>query len=229
VAVEAGRPFRGRYLFFNVKHSWMSREVVFAAIFIFLSLLEAMIGGKLLSLLAASAALLFVISQAMILQCSSAVPAWNSATTPLLLISSALLNGFGLALLLQASNVNLFGIDVLVYGMGCILLNLLTWLWLVYGPRDTEKRQALKPLRSRQVLAVAGVLGWLAPFFGMAWLISKNVPPVSPMVSISYMIWAAVILFCGYYRLDRLVFGIDYLRPVWIPKPGESRLGQTQK
>jgi DMSO reductase anchor subunit len=230
VAAEAGRPFRGLNLFLNVKHSWMSREVVFAAIFIFLSLVEAMVGGIVLSLLAGCAAVLFLISQAMILRCSSAVPAWNTATVTLLLISSALLNGFGLALLLQAANVSVVGIDLLAYGLGCILLNLLIWVWIVYGTKDGETRQALQPLRSKQVFAVAGVLGLVAPFFGLSWLlILKAVTPASPLASISHVIWAAIILFCGYYRLNRLISGIDYLRPVQVPKLGENRLVDAEK
>ena len=228
VAVEAGRPFRGLYLFLNVKQSWMSREVVFAAFFIFLSLIEAMIGGMVLSLLAASAAVLFVISQAMILRRSSAVPAWNTATVTLLLLSSSLLNGFGLALLLQVSRVSVVGIDLLAYGLVCILLNLLVWVWIVYGTKNSATRQALKPLRSKQVLVVTGVLGWLAPFFGLVWLIFKTVTPASPLASGSHVIWAAIILFCGYYRLSRLIVGIDYLRPVRVPKPGENRKGDAE-
>jgi DMSO reductase anchor subunit len=229
VAAEAGRPFRGLYLFLNVKHSWMSREVVFAAIFIFLSLIQAMIGGTLLSLLAACAAVLFLTSQAMILRRSSAVPAWNTANVALLLISSSLLNGFGLALLLQAPNVAGVGVDLLAYGLGCILLNMLIWAWVLYGAKDSETSQALQPLRSKQVFAVAGVLGLLAPFFGLIWLIFKTVTPASPLTSESHVIWAAVILFCGYYRLSQLISGIDYLRPVRIPKPGENRLVGVEK
>ena len=229
VAAEAGRPFRGLYLFLNLKHSWMSREVLFAAIFIFLSLIQAMVGGMVLSLLAASAAVLFITSQAMILRRSSAVPAWNTASVTLLLISSSVLNGFGLALLLQAPNVAGIGIDLLAYGLGCILLNMLIWVWILYGTKDSETSQALQPLRSKQVFAVAGVLGLLAPLFGLSWLIFKAMTPAPTLAPKSLVIWAAVILFCGYYRLDRLISGIDYLRPVRVPQSGENRLGGAEK
>jgi len=224
VATEAGRPLRGLYLFANIRHSWISREVMFAGIFILLSLSELITNSLALSFFAAFAAVLFVISQAMILYSSSAVPAWNRPIIPLFFISSAMLNGFGLFLLLCILNLvfvnTLYPLKttMLVYGLICIGSTQAMWVWMTYAGR---------PVRPNLLLIGEIGIGALLPFVGLTGLIFQSNSPKGFMVSSVYAICSISILFCGYYRLWRLVLNSDYLRPVsvWSDKPDRCKAG----
>ncbi|WP_373498645.1 DmsC/YnfH family molybdoenzyme membrane anchor subunit [Desulfococcus sp.] len=223
VAVEAGRPFRGLYLFLNVKRSWMSREVVFATLFIVLSLMERKRGDTVLPMLTATAGVMFVISQAMILYRSSAVPAWRRPILPLMFITASLLNAFGLALLLAAADVCPVDEAVLVYGWVCIFLALVTWQKGLYVRTHIETPAAVPPIRSHRVRIADAGAGGVLPLLILAVLLFSGIPPKGAVASAAYALCGAFILTCGYYRLQRLITGIDYLVPVSIGTPGESR------
>lgn len=230
VATEAGQPMRGLYLFANIRHSWISREVVFAGIFILLSFSQLLINSLTLSFFAVFAALFFVLSQSMILYSSSAVPAWNRPAIPLFFISSAMLNGFGLFLLLSIVNSHFVNslyplkIPVLIYGIICIVATQTIWLWTAYVNQDKETRQTILTLRSNPTLIRGVGLSGFLPLIGFAVLIFLNHSPQGFTATLVYAFCSASILFCGYHRFCRLVFGIEFLRTVSVDlkKPGRA-------
>ena len=156
VALEAGRPFRGVYLFLNAKQSWMSREVIFAALFILLSLMEWVTGAA-FTLLTASAGILFVVSQAMILYRSTTVSAWHRPVLPLMFITASLLHGFGFHLLLMGLHILPGNTAVMIYGLICLPLAVATWhLGLFFRFHSKGKATPIRSLRWRILDVGAG-------------------------------------------------------------------------
>lgn len=229
VATEAGRPSRGMLLFANISRSWMSREIMFALIFIVFSFLGFLIKSSLLSFATAVAAALFVISQAMILYCSSAVPSWNQRILPLFFISSALLNGFGLFLLLSV--MNLYNpashafyplkISIVIYGIICICLTSAIWFWMVCARSNQEIRRAFHHFCTKRMFITGVVIAGLIPLLSLIGFAAQiNSQKIYLALALS-LLSSTSILFSGYYRLYHLVLNVDYLRPVsfGIDKP----------
>ena len=101
VWLEIGRKLRALHVFFNPKTSWMTRES-FAALVVF-----ALGAGTLarpepwLLAVLAVAATAFVYCQARILRASKGIPAWRAPQVVPLIITTALAEGAGAALLFE--------------------------------------------------------------------------------------------------------------------------------
>ncbi|NNG00350.1 MAG: dimethyl sulfoxide reductase anchor subunit [Desulfobacteraceae bacterium] len=138
IMLELGKPRNMRHTLSNLKSSWMSREVLAAALF--LGLCPAVIfsvapSGWLLCA-AAISALAFILSQGMLMQRCLAVTTWNRPLVVLFFFSSAMASGFALfQLVLHLSGPRVpsvfFGI-----GVGCVLLNAAVWVKLARSPLE---------------------------------------------------------------------------------------------
>lgn len=98
VWLETGRKLRAVNVFFNPFTSWMTREA-FAAVLLFALGAAALWRPQPFLPAAALAALAFVWCQARILRASMGIPAWRAPQVVLLIVSTALAEGAGLALL----------------------------------------------------------------------------------------------------------------------------------
>jgi DMSO reductase anchor subunit len=99
VALEAGKPWRAAYVLNRLHSSWMSREALMAAVFMFLCILQSQWPHAVFKSLCAASAAGFMAAQGFILHASRAIPAWNSTALPPLLIVSSLYAGCGLNLI----------------------------------------------------------------------------------------------------------------------------------
>lgn len=117
VALEAGRPLRGPFVFLNFSKAWMSREILFGSAFIILCVIYGLAQLAVFMHLAALSAGLLIFSQSMVLYRSVAIAAWNTLLLPLLLISMDLCLGYGAGLLLGLSAK-----PVIIYGLLAIVL-----------------------------------------------------------------------------------------------------------
>lgn len=227
VAMEAGRPFRGMYLCLNWKQSWMSREVVFAALFILFSIMERIMAGAVISLIAAASGALFVLSQSMILYRSSAVPAWHRPVLPLMFAAAALLHGFGMLLLLMASGVFPVHSTALASGLIWIPAALAAWQGGLYARSLPGQGTATPPGGSTRQRILDAVLGGALPMLGVAAGLFIGLPGKGAASGILYGLSAAAILFWGGYRLKRLISGIDYPEAVSLETPNKVEKHDT--
>ena len=100
VWLEIGRPLRAINVMFNPFTSWMTRES-FASLPLFaLGVAAAAHGGATLAVYSAFAALVFVYCQARILRGAKGIPAWREPALTPLIVSTALVEGAGVACLL---------------------------------------------------------------------------------------------------------------------------------
>lgn len=163
LVVEAGHPWRGRYLLKHLRHSWMSRESLAAAFFIPAALLDWLWPHTALWALAAVAALFFVISQAFIMYASRGVITWNvSAILPLFLAVS-FATGSGLILLTGWGTPGTATSTPAVAGLICATASLITWLTYLYGAHAPAFHTATRSLRRTGSLVVSVGLGHLLP------------------------------------------------------------------
>jgi len=161
VAAEAGRPFRGLYVFRHVRRSWASRESAFAMAFVALTGLDTLFWqSPTVQTVAIFLGAGVVFSQGMILRNAKGVPAWNAPIMPLHFLTGALCGGGGAALLLAG----LLRADSPAVGLIAILSAVLAdWgVWRAYlrtPPRTSTFQPAAALLRSARFRAGIEWLG----------------------------------------------------------------------
>ena len=127
VAAEAGRPFRGYYIFSRFGKSWISREVIAFTVFVLAVLLNHFFRHWVFNMIAAVSALCFMIIQGLIVYSSRAVKLWNTAFMPFIFMSSGLASGAGVSLLFALSDISMLGSILPVLSLLCVVFNLVIW------------------------------------------------------------------------------------------------------
>jgi phenylacetyl-CoA:acceptor oxidoreductase subunit 2 len=115
VWLEIGKKLRAVNVFFNPFTSWMTRES-FVAVLVFALGAGALWRPPLFLPLAAAAALAFVFCQGQILRASKGIPAWRAPQVVLLIVSTSLAEGAGIALLFTTAPLLLtwFGLALIL-------------------------------------------------------------------------------------------------------------------
>lgn len=115
VWLEIGKKLRAVNVFFNPFTSWMTRES-FAALLVFGSGAAALWQPRPFLAVAAIAALAFVFCQGRILRASKGIPAWRAPQVTLLIVSTGLAEGAGIALFFTTAPllVAWFGLAVIL-------------------------------------------------------------------------------------------------------------------
>lgn len=168
VAGEAGRPWRGLYALRNLRASWMSRELAAGLLFVGLAALDLVFPRLILQGLAALVGLALALCQGFILSRARGVPAWSVPMMPLMALTSGLLAGGGILLLLASG---LLALDL--RPLWLILLTSLvvdTALWIDYLIRSggSARARAVAPLRAWPRLALIVGIGRLLPMLLLA-------------------------------------------------------------
>jgi DMSO reductase anchor subunit len=161
LSLEAGRPLRGRYLRGGLGRSWMSREVLAAAVFVPCALFDFFLPTPLFRLCAAAAAAAFLLSQGLIVYRARAVAAWNRPLLPILFVVTGLAMGSGLLILSAAGSPS----GRLAAGIVVVFLTIDLGAWLLYSGRspDGDSRPCLKPLNRSGFAAMTIGVGHLLP------------------------------------------------------------------
>ena len=172
VWLEIGRKLRALHVFFNPKTSWMTRES-FAALIVFALGLGSLARPEpwLLSTLGLAAAS-FVYCQARILRASKGIPAWRVPQVVPLIVTTALAEGAGAALLFEVVPLALPFIGL------AFVARALAW---------SRYRAALARERCAASLAAAGkmllLLGTAVPLCLLA--VTYVDPRAAPLVAIA--------------------------------------------
>ena len=152
VWLETGRPLRAPLnVMKNINTSWMTRESLVAIPLFPLGLLAIYSGATGLSLATGVIALGFVYCQARIIKAARGIPAWRADEIVPLIVSSGLVEGFGLFTILLviftpvavASNAATWG------GVVIVVTTIRAWAWSRY--RQNLERDA--PTGTKQALA----------------------------------------------------------------------------
>lgn len=161
VWLEIGRPWRALHVFFNPRSSWMSREA-FAATLLFPVGLAAAAGLPGCAWVAAALALAFVYCQGRMLQGAKGIPAWHDPLLTPLIVTTGLVEGAGLALVIAPPDGEGGESSLVLFGV-LLLARVLVWLAYRRGIAAAVAPQARAALdRAGRWLQVAGTLVPLA-------------------------------------------------------------------
>jgi hypothetical protein len=167
VAVEAGRPSRALRVLARARTSWMSREAWLAGAFVAFALAEVVVPGPAPRLLAVAAAVALAIAQGAVLRAARGVAAWGVAVMPALFLSSALVSGTGLLVVVDVARG---GPSIRLLGATLALLTVHVVVWWAYLTWSAERAflEGVRPLRGgRGALAIVGG-GYLLPSLCLA-------------------------------------------------------------
>jgi phenylacetyl-CoA:acceptor oxidoreductase subunit 2 len=107
VWLEIGRKLRAIHVLFNPRTSWMTRESFAAVVLFAFGICALLLPLAWLTYACGAAALAFVYCQARILRASKGIPAWRAPEVVPLILTSALAEGAGAALLFETAPVAL--------------------------------------------------------------------------------------------------------------------------
>jgi len=189
VWLKIGRKFRAWRAIFRPQTSWMTRELYAAAVFFPAVLIGIVFASTAAHLVAALAALAFLVCQAKILHMAKGIPAWRAPLVPAMIFSSGLYEGVGLTAFLLfffgAAHVDegvALARSLAVAGLVLAVLN--AALWVRY--RQTAKARGIPPLARQAIDGIAvplHIAGHAVPFilFAVA-LLTTTGPSVHLLV-----------------------------------------------
>ena len=224
LAIEAGRPFRARFLYKHLQRSWMSREAVAAGLFVLFSLSGVAFSLDSLKIVALICALFFMISQGFILYRSVGIGAWNTKVVPFIFAATGFASGFGLItfFIQDISNV------ALTLGTGLLLgtLSLILWLTYIFLPKEDFEPTAKALRRPKNLILSVGV-GHILPLFLFVLGLVLPESNSSLMLMLTYL--AAVLLIIGMAMVKwQMIITGGYFRALKLGQPQMSQKVQPQ-
>jgi phenylacetyl-CoA:acceptor oxidoreductase subunit 2 len=169
VWLEIGRPWRALHVAFNPRTSWMSRESMLAPL-LFVAVAAAWLDVSLAAYAAALFAAAFVTCQGFILRAAKGIPAWREPRIVPLIVTTALVEGAGLLLLLTA-------FAAAATAAQWALFALLLWArWLSWAPWRNRLRAAPRALAALDRAGLVFKVGTLLPLAGVVLAIGAPLP-----------------------------------------------------
>lgn len=162
VWLEIGRKLRAIHVFFNPNTSWMTRESFAALLFFVFSSIELFFHSTEALGAAALAVLAFVYCQARILRAAKGIPAWRAPQVVALIMTTALVEGTGLLMLMNS--------DLLVTSLftAAVIARAVAWSRYWSALKQPGSRAALEP--AGKILVQLGTVVPLALVLGAYFL-----------------------------------------------------------
>jgi DMSO reductase anchor subunit len=211
VATEAGRPFRGARVLTRVRTSWMSRELWLGGAFALGAAVSLAVDGRGPRVLTATAAVALTLAQGQVLRHARGVAAWAVPPMPAVFLTSALVSGGGLLLLLEARTGR--PADQLLGTMLVVLIaHVAVWSVFLDWSRDPAFVEGVRPLRDAAGGADSLVGSYLLPSLAVALAIA--VPALGRPLAAA----AGLLLVAGQVGTKAaLIRKAGQLRPITLP------------
>jgi formate-dependent nitrite reductase membrane component NrfD len=222
LTLEAGRPWRSRFLLRHLGRSWMSRETLAGIIFIIAAIFDWYVSHPLLWGLAAAAALGLLISQGYLIYRARAVTAWNVPLMPVIFLTSGFATGVGLILFISPALLTITG-SLLVVGLVWIGLDLGVWILYLFASREPAFQAATATLRRPVWMGCVVGIGRLVP---LVLLVISFIPGFEPHQSLAILAGLTLII-GGLAQKAGIILGAGYLRAIVLgstttPMPGQE-------
>jgi len=169
---EAGKPTRGYFAILGVRRSWISREIFAFVVFVLTATISGFTADILLQIIAIVAALALLFSQGFVLYESYGIPAWNKAIIPAFFLSSGLVSGAGLTMIVWTAMDVPPTMFVSILTIFLTLTNLAFWLLYVLGSKNLEFLTTTHQLRRAPSLTVMILIGHLLPVLILTFSLS---------------------------------------------------------
>lgn len=196
LSIEAGRPIRAYRLFNPFSGSWMSIESCAGGIFIFTALSNWFFPSFGLCVAAVSAALIFMISQGLVVYRAAAVTAWNVWLTPVIFITSGFMTACGLVLLNTRLHSGIDTLAMMIF-LICIFLDSIVWLLYLYWFKDEDFQKAIQFLRRPVMVLVFLGIGHLIPFILLFSILVIGNAEVGFKLSVIFRLISGLFLILG--------------------------------
>jgi DMSO reductase anchor subunit len=212
VATEAGRPFRGARVLTRVRSSWMSRELWLGGVFAIGAVASVAVDGPGPRVLAAATAVALTLAQGQILRHARGVAAWAVAPMPAVFLTSALVSGGGLLLLLEAwigrPPDQLLGFTLVV-----LIVHVAVWSVFLNWSREPAFVEGVRQLRDAAGGAESLVGSYLLPSLVVALAVA--VPALGQPLAAG----AGVLMIAGQVATKAaLIKKAGQLRPITLPR-----------
>lgn len=171
---EAGRPLRGPHALYNIRQSWMSREILALLIFVSAVLIDLVTPSVAIRALSAGAAFMLILCQGFIVYESRAMPSWNNLFIPPVFISSGLSSGFGLLFLIADAQPPARGGVPELTGSILLALNLAIFLIYLFSSRDRSFLSASRNLRKPLLFLINAGIGGVLPLLLLSLLLAST-------------------------------------------------------
>jgi DMSO reductase anchor subunit len=212
VATEAGRPLRGARVLARVRTSWMSRELWLGGVFALGATVSLAVDGPGPRVLAAASAVALALAQGQILRQARGVAAWAVPPIPAVFLTSALVSGGGVLLLLEGwtgrPSDRLLGTMLVV-----LIVHVAVWSVFLNWSREPAFVEGIRPLRDAARGGDSLVGNFLLPSLALALAVA--VPPLSRPLAAA----AGVLVIVGQVATKAaLIRKAGQLRPITLPR-----------
>ena len=221
---EAGRPRRAFYLLRNLRASWMSVEFLTGMVFMLSAILSMVINHPVFPMVAASSALIFLVSQGMILCKARAMPAWNVSLMPILFLTSGLSMGSGLVLLLSALHLLSLSGTFLSVSLICVAMDMAAWLLYLYWSGDRSFLSATRVFRHPIVITFNTGIGHAFPVLLLLFEVTSGMKFQDSIVLLA----GFAILIGGAVRKMIVVMGVGNMREITLGRSKDFSAGGDQ-
>jgi DMSO reductase anchor subunit len=211
VATEAGRPLRGPRVLARVRTSWMSRELWLGGVFAVAAAGTLAVDGRAPRVLALAAAVALALAQGQILRQARGVAAWAVPPMPAVFLTSALVSGGGLLLLLEAWTArppdSLLGAMLVV-----LIVHVAVWSVFLSWSQEPAFVEGVRPLRDTATGWDSLVRSYLLPSLVVALAIA--VPALGRPLAAA----AGLLMVAGQVATKAaLIRKAGQLRPITLP------------
>jgi DMSO reductase anchor subunit len=222
LSMEAGRPMRAYRLFGNLSGSWMSVESLAGGIFIVVALANRFSPYFVFSTIAVVSALIFMLSQGLIVYRAAAVPAWNIWLVPVIFVTSGFMTACGLFLLNTQIHPGTDSLPVLIF-LICIFLNLVAWILYSYRHRDDDFQKAVKLMHHPVLSMVIVGIGHLVPFVILFFfVVFGNVENGSALSAVFRALSGLALIVGGLGQKAGIILTAGYYRGVDLNTPKDN-------
>ena len=115
-----------------------------------------------------------LVSQGFVLSSSRGIPAWNWAYMPLFFLSSGIVSGAGLTMILWSLTSMSLPLNAFLVTNICILVNVLIWLLYVHTSKISEPKTIAHPLSRVPSLVFIIGIGHLLPMFLLSFVLTTT-------------------------------------------------------
>ncbi len=173
VALESGNPIKSRFLMYNVKKSWMSREVMGVYLFLLVVSIDLFYANTAIRVSGIILAIFVIVSHGMILYKAKGIPAWNVKSIVPLFVVSGLASGSAVLIILSAF-LEVSSYYYLVTALFSLIASLLFWFIYIYTFSNPDFQISTKGLRGKKFMVLNVLIAHLIPAVGFIWFISVS-------------------------------------------------------
>lgn len=219
LSLEAGKTKHSRFLLNGVGSSWMSREVLAFILFIAAAVVSVFVQSPFLIALAAVSALFLLVSHGFILAGSRGIPAWRNSIIPLVVLSSGLSAGAGIAIVLGTVVGIPFAARGIIVAILLALVNSVVWLFYSGSLKTRASGKAMPPLQRIVSFVFIVGAGHVLPVLLLVFYLGGSGAETAPEGEMAHVMAAglllsaatawqkvAIIFFAGHQQEIRLVY-----------------------